>query len=189
MSERCPWAKGELEIAYHDNEWGRPLHDDRKLFELLVLESMQAGLSWATILAKRDTMRLAFDHYDAKTIIKYNDAKINTLLQNPGIIRNRAKLNALVANAAAYLKIKHEYGTFDRYIWSFVNDVPIINTYHDPTQIPAKTDLSDTMSKQLKAKGFKFMGSTTCYAFMQAAGLVNDHMTWCRRWKTCQQKT
>lgn len=177
--KRCPWARNELEIAYHDHEWGKPLHDDARLFELLILEGMQAGLSWSTILAKRENMREAFDGFDPVAISAYGDEKIAALLQNPGIIRNRLKLRSLVGNAAAFLKVQKEFGTFDRFIWSFVNHQPIINRFDDFSQIPAKTEISDRMSKELKKRGFNFVGSTICYAFMQASGMVNDHMVWC----------
>ncbi|MGF6906917.1 DNA-3-methyladenine glycosylase I [Fusobacterium sp. PH5-44] len=177
--KRCDWAKGELDIIYHDNEWGKPQHDDAKLFEMLILEGMQAGLSWSTILAKRENMRKAFDNFDPIKISKYDENKIESLMNDAGIIRNRLKLNSIVKNAIAYLAIKKEYGTFDKYIWSFVSGKPIINKFDDISQVPATSEVSDIMSKELKKKGFKFVGSTICYAFMQATGMVNDHMTWC----------
>jgi len=179
--KRCEWPKGELDIEYHDNEWGKPLHDDDKFFEFLVLDTMQAGLSWSTILKKRESMRLAFDNFDAKKISKYKEDKIEALMQNPEIIRNRLKINALVTNAKAFLAIKKEFGTFDKFIWSFVDGKPIINHFDDISQVPATSPISDTMSKELKKRNFKFVGSTICYAFMQATGMVNDHMTWCER--------
>ncbi len=177
--KRCPWAKTELDALYHDCEWGVPLHDDSRLFELLILEGMQAGLSWSTILAKRENMRHAFDGFDPAIISAYGEAKLAALLRNPGIIRNRLKLRALAANAAAFLKVQAEFGSFDRFIWSFVDHRPILNRFAAPSDVPAKTEISDRMSKELKKRGFKFVGSTICYAFMQAAGLVNDHLTWC----------
>lgn len=177
--KRCHWAKGELDIIYHDNEWGKPQHNDAKLFEMLILEGMQAGLSWSTILAKRENMRKAFDNFDPIKISKYDEKKIETLMNDSGIIRNRLKLNSIVKNAIAYLEVKKEHGTFDKYIWSFVDDKPIINKFDDISQVPATSEISDIMSKELKKKGFKFVGSTICYAFMQATGMVNDHMTWC----------
>ncbi|GAB6087294.1 DNA-3-methyladenine glycosylase I [Alkaliphilus crotonatoxidans] len=183
---RCPWAKTSLDIEYHDNAWGKPVHDDALLFEMLILEGMQAGLSWNTILTKRETMREAFDGFDATIIARYDQTKKDELLLNPGIIRNRAKINALVTNAQAFLKLQQEHGTFDKYIWSFVDHKPIINSWTDPSQVPAKTEISDAMSKALIAHGFKFVGSTICYAYMQAVGMVNDHMVWCKQYHQCR---
>lgn len=181
MTKRCPWAKSDLDILYHDTEWGKPLHDDHKLFEMLILEGMQAGLSWALILKKRGAMRKAFDRFNPKIIARYDDAKLKELVQNPDIIRNRLKLAALKSNADAFMKVQKEFGTFDTYIWSFVNHQPIVNHFDAMTQIPTRTDISDRMSKDLKKRGFKFMGTTVCYAFMQATGMTNDHMTWCEK--------
>jgi len=181
MCKRCPWAKSQLDIDYHDNEWGVPLHDDAKLFELLILECMQAGLSWSTILNKREGMRKAFDNFDPVIISQYGEEKIIELLQNPSIIRNKGKVNAAIGNAIAYLKIKEEFKTFDKFIWSFVGGKPIINHFDDVSEVPANTEISDKMSKELKKRGFKFVGSTICYAFMQSSGMVNDHLTWCHK--------
>lgn len=180
--KRCPWAKTELEIRYHDEEWGRPLHDDNALFEMLILEGKQAGLRWLTILQKREDMREVFDGFDAEKIAQYNSEKIAELLTDARIIRNRAKVRALVNNAQQFLRIQKEYGSFDRYIWRFVQGQPIINIWDDPEQVPATDMYSDRMAKTLKQEGFQFVGSTTCYAFMQAVGMVNDHMTWCSRY-------
>jgi len=179
---RCSWClKDDLYKNYHDEEWGTPLHDDQKLFELLCLEGAQAGLSWYTILKKRENYRKAFDNFDANKMAKYNAVKIEKLLQDEGIVRNRLKVNAFVTNAQAYLSIKKEYGTFDKYIWQFVDGKPIINNVKGMGDVVAKTAVSDTMSKDLLKKGFKFVGSTICYAFMQASGMVNDHANDC--WK------
>ncbi len=173
--------KDDLYKAYHDNEWGTPLHDDQQLFELLCLEGAQAGLSWYTVLSKRENYRRAFDNFDAVKMSKYTPAKIAKLLLDAGIIRNRLKVNAFVNNAKAYLAIQKEYGSFDRYIWQFVGGKPIVNSISGMQDIVAKTALSDAMSKDLLKKGFKFVGSTICYAFMQASGMVNDHANDC--WK------
>jgi DNA-3-methyladenine glycosylase I len=179
---RCSWCiKDELYMQYHDEEWGTPLHNDDKLFELLCLEGAQAGLSWYTVLKKRENYRKAFDGFDAKKIAKYSEKKIETLLQNEGIIRNRLKVNAFVGNAKAFLKIKEDFGSFDKYIWQFVNGKPINNKPLTMKEVPAKTTVSDAMSKDLLKHGFKFVGSTICYAFMQASGMVNDHVKDC--WK------
>lgn len=180
---RCPWAKGELYHRYHDTQWGVPDHDDRSLFEMLILEGAQAGLSWETILKKRDNYRAAFDGFDAERVAAYGHAKIASLLQDSGIIRNRLKIAAAIANARAFLEIKQEYGSFDKYIWGFVNGRPIQNAFELMTQVPAKTPASDAMSKDLTRRGFKFVGSTICYAYMQATGMVNDHLTSCHRWR------
>jgi len=179
---RCSWClKDDLYKNYHDEEWGTPLHDDQKLFELLCLEGAQAGLSWYTILKKRENYRKAFDNFDANKMAKYNAVKIEKLLQDEGIVRNRLKVNAFVTNAQAYLSIKKEYGSFDKYIWQFVDGKPIINNVKGMGDVVAKTAVSDTMSRDLLKKGFKFVGSTICYAFMQASGMVNDHANDC--WK------
>lgn len=182
---RCGWAKSELDILYHDKEWGKPLHDDKRLFELLILEGMQAGLSWGTILAKRENMRRAFDYFDPAVIAAYDEKKIDALMHNPGIIRNRQKLNAMVTNAGHFLRIAEEYGGFARYIWNFVDGQPIVNMWEKLEQLPASDDISDRMSRELKKQGFKFVGTTICYAYMQAAGLVNDHMVWCEQYGNC----
>lgn len=184
-SARCPWAKGDNYIAYHDNEWGKPLHDDHELFELLILEGMQAGLSWITILNKRDHMRRVFDNFDAQVVAGYREDKIAELMKDPGIIRNRLKLSAMVTNAKQFLRIQREHGSFDRYLWSFVDGKPIVNAWKTQAEVPACTDLSDRMSKALKGEGFKFVGSTICYAYMQSAGLVNDHFITCPQYANC----
>lgn len=173
--------KDELYKNYHDNEWGTPLHDDQKLFELLCLEGAQAGLSWYTVLSKRENYRKAFDNFDAVKMSKYNAAKIEKLLLNEGIIRNRLKVNAFVGNAKAYLAIQKEFGSFDKYIWQFTGGKQIKNDVKGMGSVPAKTEISDTMSKDLLKRGFKFVGSTICYAFMQASGMVDDHLNDC--WK------
>ncbi len=179
---RCSWClKDDLYKNYHDEEWGTPLHDDQKLFELLCLEGAQAGLSWYTVLSKRENYRKAFDNFDAVKMSKYSQAKIEKLLQNEGIIRNRLKVHAFVTNAKAYLEIQKKYGSFDKYIWEFVGGKPIINDVKGMGNVPAKTAISDAMSKDLLKKGFKFVGSTICYAFMQASGMVDDHFNDC--WK------
>lgn len=180
MENRCPWCGGDaLYTAYHDNEWGRPVHDDRKLFELLILEGMQAGLSWITILRKRENFRAAFDGFDPQRIAGYGDAKIAELLNTEGIIRNRRKISAAVSNARAFLKIQREFGSFDAYIWGFVNGVPIVNRPKTLADIPPSTPLSDKVSADMKKRGFSFVGSTIMYSFMQSAGLVNDHLLSC----------
>lgn len=168
-------------MDYHDHEWGTPLHDDTRLFEMLNLEGAQAGLSWYTVLTKRENYRKAFDNWDAKKIAKYGDKKVAELLANPGIIRNKLKVAATISNAAAFLAVQKEFGSFDHYIWSFVEHQPIVNHFKSLSQVPAKTGISDMMSKDLKKRGFKFVGSTICYAFMQAVGMTNDHMMDC--WK------
>jgi len=180
---RCGWAKNELSILYHDAEWGVPLHDDRRLFEFLILEGAQAGLSWDTILRKRENYRQAFDDFDTEKIARYDEKKLNELLLNEGIIRNRLKIASAVSNAKSYLKIKDEFGSFDAYIWQFVDGKPIVNHWKTSAEVPAKTSLSDAMSKDLKRCGFNFVGSTILYAFMQATGMVNDHLTSCFRYR------
>ncbi|NIG53616.1 DNA-3-methyladenine glycosylase I [Chitinophaga sp. Cy-1792] len=180
---RCGWAtKDKLYQDYHDHEWGTPNHDDHTLFEMLCLEGAQAGLSWYTVLTKRENYRKAFDNFDAHKMAKYNEKKIASLLENPGIIRNKLKVNAFVTNAKAFLEVQKEFGTFDRYIWSFVNHKPIRNHFKSMSEVPAKTAISDAMSKDLLKRGFKFVGSTICYAYMQAVGMVNDHVADC--WKS-----
>jgi DNA-3-methyladenine glycosylase I len=185
---RCSWClKDELYQNYHDEEWGVPQHNDRHLFEMICLEGAQAGLSWYTILSKRDNYRKAFDNFDAVKIAKYNSAKIEKLLLNAGIVRNRLKVNAFVSNAKAFLAVQKEFGTFDKYIWQFVNGKPIVNRLKGMQDVQAKTPISDAMSKDLLKRGFKFVGSTICYAFMQAVGMVDDHFDDC--WKKQKQKT
>lgn len=182
MITRCDWAKNDLAIHYHDTEWGVPLHDDQKLFEFLILEGAQAGLSWDTVLRKRENYRAAFDNFDAEKIARYDEAKYAELLQNEGIIRNRLKIASAVRNANSFLKILEEFESFDNYIWQFVNDKPIVNAWESIKQVPASTSISDTMSKDLKKRGFNFVGSTIMYAFMQATGMVNDHLVSCFRY-------
>jgi DNA-3-methyladenine glycosylase I len=178
---RCEWARGELMIRYHDEEWGVPLHDDGKLFEFLILEGAQAGLSWETILNKRENYRAAFGGFDARRMARYDARKIAQLLKNPGIVRNRLKIASAVRNAQALLRVQKEFGSFDRYIWQFVNGKPKVNAWKS-NQRPARTTESDEMSKDLKKRGFNFVGSTICYAFMQAVGMVNDHTVRCFRY-------
>lgn len=183
QKHRCGWCEGDdLYEAYHDTEWGVPLKDDDRLFEFLVLETFQAGLSWITVLKKRENFRKAFDHFDYKKIAKYEQPKIDSLLEDKGIIRNKLKVHATVSNALAYIKIQEEFGSFSTYIWGFVNNKPIKNSFHNYKDAPAKTPLSDELSKDLKKRGFKFVGSTVVYATMQATGMVNDHETTCFRY-------
>jgi DNA-3-methyladenine glycosylase I len=183
MKIRCEWSGSDpLYTKYHDEEWGIPVHDDQKLFEMLILEGAQAGLSWITVLKKRENYRKAFDNFDAIKISKYSDKKVEKLLENAGIIRNRLKINSTVGNAKAFLKVQKEFGSFDKYIWQFVDHKPITNKFKSLKDLPAKTEISDKMSKDLKKRGFKFVGSTICYAFMQATGMVNDHSTDCFRY-------
>lgn len=180
MENRCEWAqKNELMAKYHDEEWGRPLHNDQKLFEFLILEGMQAGLSWQTVLNKRDAFREAFDNFNHVVIAVYDDSKVEELMQNAGIIRNKAKILACINNAKRFLEIQSEYGSFDQYIWKFVDYKPIENNFTTLKELPAKTALSDAISADLKKKGFKFIGSTIVYAHMQATGMVNDHLVTC----------
>jgi DNA-3-methyladenine glycosylase I len=181
--KRCPWASNNaLNIQYHDEEWGVPLHDDRKLFELLILEGAQAGLSWDTVLQKRARYREVFDRFDPEKVARYDARKIRTLLRDPGIIRNRLKINATIGNARAFLLLQQECASFDAYIWRFVGGRPKQNAWKSHKQVPAKTSESDAMSKDLKKRGFRFVGSTICYAFMQATGMVNDHVVSCFRY-------
>ncbi|HTS04043.1 MAG TPA: DNA-3-methyladenine glycosylase I [Candidatus Eisenbacteria bacterium] len=180
---RCSWANNELSIRYHDEEWGVPVHDDRTLFEFLILEGAQAGLSWNTILNKRENYRRAFDGFDPKKVARYDQRKIVRLLADPGIVRNKLKVAAAVGNAKAFLKVQDEFGSFDRYIWQFVGGKPKVNKWESLRQLPARTPESDAMSKDLLRRGFKFVGSTICYAFMQAVGMVNDHAIDCFRYK------
>ena len=179
---RCDWANGsELDQQYHDEEWGYPVHDDQKLFEFLILESMQAGLSWATILKKRESLTEAYDQFDYKKIAKYTEEKKEKLLQDPGVIRNKLKVAAAIVNANCFMEIQKEFGSFDQYIWSFVDHQPIVNHWQELADVPASTELSDQISKDLKKRGFKFLGTTTVYAFMQATGMVDDHLLHCFR--------
>lgn len=181
--KRCDWATNELNIPYHDTEWGVPLHDDNALFEFLILEGAQAGLSWDTILRKRENYRDAFDSFDPGKVAAYDDEKCAELLLNEGIIRNRLKIKSAVENAKAFLKVQAEFGSFDKYIWSFVGGKPIDNQVKAMSDVPAKTEISDAIAKDLKKRGFNFVGSTIMYAFMQATGMVNDHMASCFRYK------
>jgi DNA-3-methyladenine glycosylase I len=178
---RCPWPVDDLYVAYHDTEWGVPLHDERALFEFLVLEGAQAGLSWHIVLKKRENYRAAFDQFDPEKVARYTPAKINKLLANPGLIRNRLKIASAVRNARAFLAVQQEFGSFDRYIWRFVDGRPIINHPRSMKEVPARTPVSDAMSQDLKQRGFSFIGSTICYAHMQATGMVNDHLVRCFR--------
>jgi DNA-3-methyladenine glycosylase I len=178
----CGWGKTPQMLKYHDTEWGTPLHNDRKLFEFLILDTFQAGLSWSTILNKREGFEKAFDRFDPVKIAKYEEKKIKELLDNKQIIRNKLKINAAIINAQKFLEVKKEFGSFDKYIWQFVNGKPKINKWDELKQIPATSRESDEMSRDLKNQGFKFVGSTICYAFMQAAGLVNDHLVRCFRY-------
>jgi DNA-3-methyladenine glycosylase I len=188
MSKRCEWAgEDPLYVNYHDDEWGVPVHDDQELFEFLILEGAQAGLSWITILRKRENYRQAFDNFDPKKISKYDQAKIESLLQNPGIIRNKLKIRSAVQNAQAFLQIQEEFGSFNEYIWAFVNHQPIINTWTKMNEIPASTPLSEAISKDLKKRGFNFVGPTIIYAHMQATGMVNDHVVTCFRYDQINQ--
>lgn len=180
---RCDWAKNELAIHYHDTEWGVPLHDDQKLFEFLCLEGAQAGLSWDTILRKRENYRAAFDNFDAEKIALYDDVKCAELLKNEGIIRNRLKIASFIRNAKCYLEVIEKEGSFDKYIWSFVDKKPIVNVWETHKGVPATSPISDAMCKDLKKRGFNFVGSTIMYAFMQATGMVNDHLTSCFRYE------
>ncbi|SHI91253.1 DNA-3-methyladenine glycosylase I [Propionispora hippei] len=180
MPTRCAWVTEEpLYICYHDEEWGQPCYDDQKLFEMMILEGMQAGLSWITVLRKRENFREAFDNFSASKIVQYDDAKIEQLMANPGIIRNRLKIKATIQNAQQFLAVQKEYGSFSDFIWQFVGGQPKINHWQQISEVPATTPDSDAMSKALRKRGFNFVGSTICYAFMQATGMVNDHTTDC----------
>jgi DNA-3-methyladenine glycosylase I len=182
MTRRCTWASNDLNIPYHDTEWGVPVHDDIRLFEFLILEGAQAGLSWDTVLKKREAYRKAFAGFDPRKVAKFDDAKLEKLMQNEGIIRNRLKLASAVSNAKAFLAVQKEFGSFDRYIWSFVGGKPVVNKRRGG-DVPATSEISDAISKDLRKRGFNFVGSTIMYAFMQATGMVNDHLTTCFRYK------
>lgn len=184
-SGSCPWAATEIYRAYHDQEWGVPQHDDRVLFEFLLLEGAQAGLSWSTILNKRENYRKAFDGFDAEKIARYKARKVAALLADAGIVRNRLKIAAAIRNAQAFLAVQREFGSFDRYIWQFVGGRPIQNAWHSIKQVPPRTPVSDAMSADLKKRRFTFVGSTICYAHMQATGMVNDHLVTCPRHAAC----
>lgn len=185
---RCPWANGsDLYLAYHDDEWGVPVHDDRRFFEFLILEGAQAGLSWSTILNKRDGYREAFAEFDPARVARFDSRKIARLMANPGIVRNRLKIESAVANARAFLALQRECGTFDSYVWKFVDGKPIVNRHRSLSTIPARTVQSDALSKDLARRGFRFVGPTIMYAFMQGTGLVNDHLVKCPRWAAVQR--
>ncbi|MGB9779654.1 MAG: DNA-3-methyladenine glycosylase I [Caldanaerobacter sp.] len=187
--ERCPWCLLDpIYIKYHDEEWGVPIHDDRKHFELLILESFQAGLSWLTILKKRENFRRAYSDFDPEKVSKYDDKDVQRLLKNDGIIRNKRKIEASIHNARKFIEIQREFGSFDEYIWRFVNYKPIINSWEKVEDLPSRTDLSDVISEDLRKRGFVFMGSIIVYSYMQAAGLVNDHLVSCFRYKELLQK-
>lgn len=184
MTKRCSWAgEDPLYVNYHDKEWGVPVHNDRLLFELIVLEGAQAGLSWITVLRKRENYRKAFDNFEPEKVAAYDEEKVDELLGNKGIIRNRRKILSAIKNANAFLKIQEEFGSFDKYIWDFVQNKPVINEWKSDKDIPATTDISDVMSKDLKQRGFNFVGSTICYAYMQSTGMVNDHLVGCFRYE------
>ena len=183
--ERCGWAKNDLAIEYHDTEWGVPLHDDRGLFEFLILEGAQAGLSWDTILGKRDAYREAFDGFDPVKVARYTEARQAKLMTNEGIVRNRLKIASAVRNAKAFLEVQKEFGSFDKYIWGFVDGRPIDGKRKKLSDVPARTEISDAITKDLKQRGFNFVGSTIMYAFMQATGMVNDHLISCFKYKHC----
>ncbi len=179
---RCPWCKdNEIYIKYHDEEWGIPVHDDIKHFEFLVLESAQAGLSWITVLKKREEYRRVYDDFEPIKVSQYDDKKVNELVQNPGIIRNKKKIEASINNANKFINIQKEFGSFDNYIWNFVDGTPLINKWEDISKVPATSELSDRICKDLKSRGFKFLGSTIIYAYLQAIGVINDHITSCFR--------
>ena len=180
---RCHWAQKPINIPYHDEEWGVPVHDDRLLFEFLILEGAQAGLSWDTILAKRARYREVFDNFVVHKIARYDSRRVRSLLKDPGIIRNRLKIDSTITNARAFLRVQEEFGTFDSYVWRFVDGKPVQNRWKLHRQVPAKTKISDAMSKDLQKRGFRFVGSTICYAFMQAVGMVNDHVVTCFRYR------
>jgi DNA-3-methyladenine glycosylase I len=186
--KRCGWATEELSVIYHDREWGVPVHDDRLLFEFLILEGAQAGLSWSTILKKRENYRRALDNFDAEKMARYNAGRLEKLMADSGIVRNRLKIESVVKNARAFLSVQEEFGSFDAYIWRFVGGQPVQNRWRSTKQLPSRTAESDAMSKDLLGRGFKFVGSTICYAFMQAVGLVNDHMVDCFRYKQISRK-
>ncbi|MDX1283512.1 MAG: DNA-3-methyladenine glycosylase I [Draconibacterium sp.] len=188
MCKRCDWGtSNELMIKYHDEEWGVPLHDDQKLFEFFVLEGFQAGLSWQIVLNKREGFRKAFDEFNPELVANYDESKIQKLIQDKSIIRNQLKIRACVNNAQRFLEVKNEYGSFDKYIWKFVDYKPIVNAYKTIKELPAKTELSDIISADLKKRGFKFVGSTVIYAHMQATGMVNDHLVYCYRYREIQE--
>jgi DNA-3-methyladenine glycosylase I len=188
VKKRCSWPSSELDIAYHDKEWGVPVHDDRVLFEFLILEGAQAGLSWSMILRKRDNYRRAFANFDPRKVARFGQAEIQKLLKDEGIVRNQLKIESTVANARAFLAVHKEFGSFDRYVWGFVGGKPIQASRKTLKDIPARTAESDAFSKDLKRRGFRFVGSTICYAFMQAVGMVNDHLTTCYRYRELRRE-
>ena len=189
MLTRCAWAKDPLYIGYHDKEWGTPLHDDKALFEMLVLEGAQAGLSWSTVLKRRDSYRRAFSNFDPERVASYGARDAGRLLKDKGIIRNKNKISSTINNAKRFLEVQKEFGSFDKYAWSFVNNQPIVNRRKNLEEIPAKTPLSDQLSKDLKRRGFSFVGSTICYAYMQAVGMVNDHTVDCFRYNLLSKES
>lgn len=191
MKKRCAWAAASSEQMqqYHDKEWGVPVYDDRLLFEFLILEGAQAGLSWSTVLVKRENYQKLFSNFDVKKIIKYDQAKIDKILLNPGIIRNKLKVNSVVINAKAFIEVQKEFGSFSNFIWGFVDGKPIVNNWKNSDRLPAKTEISDKISAALKKRGFKFIGTTICYAFMQAVGMVNDHTVDCFRYQKPGKKS
>ena len=186
---RCTWAQSDLSIAYHDAEWGVPVHDDRVFFEFLILEGAQAGLSWETILRKRDAYRRVFDAFDPERVARFSTARIARILVDPGVVRNRLKVESAVSNAKAFLRVQSEFGSFDRYVWSMVPGAPLVNRPHTTADVPARTAESDALSRDLLARGFRFVGSTICYAFMQAVGIVNDHTVDCFRRNVSRRRT
>lgn len=187
MGQTCNWATtNDLMLKYHDEEWGVPLHNEQKLFEFLVLEGFQAGLSWQTILNKRENFRRAFDNFNVELVASYNETKVSELMQDSGIIRNKLKIEATINNAKCFIQIQHQFGSFEKYIWNFTDFKPIVNAFQSIKELPAKTELSDRISADLKKKGFKFVGSTIVYAHMQATGMVNDHLVTCDRHKEIQ---
>ena len=183
MKNRCQWAKDEPNITYHDNEWGQPQHDDQKLFEFLILEGVQAGLSWTTILKRRGGYRVAFSNFDVEKVSKYTQKHVEKLLKNESIIRNKLKVNSAINNAKQFIKIQEEFGSFDKYLWGFVNHRQVKNKFKKSSEIPASTEISEKLSKDLKKRGFNFVGPTICYALMQAIGMVNDHTSGCFRYQ------
>lgn len=186
--ERCPWAKSEMEADYHDREWGRPEHDDRRLLEMLILEGMQAGLSWSVVLKKRERMRQVFDGFDPDKMAAYQPEDLDRFLADPGLIRSRAKLRALADNARAFLRVVGEFGSFEAYLWGFVDGRPQVNHWRTPQEIPARSETSEALSRDLKKRGFKFVGPVIIYAYMQAVGLVNDHLVSCPGHGQCQSQ-
>ncbi len=179
--KRCAWARSPVMVDYHDREWGVPVHDDRVLFEFITLEGAQAGLSWETILRKRDAYRVAFAQFDPAKVARFGPARRARLMSDPGIVRNRLKIESAVSNAAAFMKVQREFGSFERFLWEFVGGKPVVNRFRSPRQVPARTPLSDALSRELKRRGFRFVGTTICYAFMQAVGVVDDHTVDCFR--------